>query len=802
MAAGALELEDGVAVPIEAEPAHPVEDRVDRRLGRARAIGILDAQQELAAVMAREQPVEQRRARAADMQIAGRRRRETGGTTVGDRATASKPGWKRHGIAVFLLMAAFGCALVWGRSAYVAAPKLTRPTVAEVSGVVERIERLPAREVVRLTIAPSPATQSNPTRSLRAEFEPAENAVEKFSASSNRTEVSVPLPRARVTIDQDKVPPGLAVGATVVLRARLVPPPGPALPGAYDFARVAWFRGIGATGKALGPVTIAVPAPAGRSLPTWLADARERLTRHIQSRLAGSEGGIAAAFVTGDVGAISEEDSDAMRRSGLAHLLSISGLHVTAVIAGTMLLTLRLLALSQWLALRAPLLLISAGAGALAGIAYTLLSGAEVPTVRSCVASLLVLGGIALGREALTLRLIATGAMIVLLWRPEALSGPSFQLSFAAVTAIVAFHELPRVRAWALARDEGLLRRLLRELASLLATGFLVEIALMPIAAYHFHRAGIYGALANIVAIPLTTFVVMPLEALALLFDLAGLGTPFWWLAGKGLTLLVWLARTIAAAPGAVTALPSMPQGAFLLMVGGGLWLALWRTRIRLAGLLPLAIGAAWALATPAPDLMITGDGRHLAIRTPDGVLYLLRPRAGDYVRQQFGEGAGVEDPALDLDSLPGARCNRDLCTASLGTWRLLATRSFYLVDTSQLRRACTNADIVVSDRRLPPGCRPRWLKADADLLRKTGGLAINFKGPTVRTVTGNDSHPWLIQDAATQQRGGQISRLRTKTGHEYEQTSFRSDRSAQMRGGDIQPHGGQPGPPHPLHAP
>lgn len=144
-----------------------------------------------------------------------------------------------------------------------------------------------------------------------------------------------------------------------------------------------------------------------------------------------------------------------MRRSGLAHLLSISGLHVAAMVGAMMLLTLKLLALSPRLALRLPLVLIAAGVGALAGIGYTLLAGAEVPTVRSCVASLLVLAGLAAGREAMTLRLVATGAIVVLLIRPESLAGPSFQLSFAAVTAIVALHEHPRVRAWARRHDEG-----------------------------------------------------------------------------------------------------------------------------------------------------------------------------------------------------------------------------------------------------------------------------------------------------------------------------------------------------------
>src|SRR4029077_3962009 len=121
-------------------------------------------------------------------------------------------------------------------------------------------------------------------------------------------------------------------------------------------------------------------------------------------------------------------------------------------------------------------LVIAAGAGALAGIVYTLLTGAEVHTIRSCIAALMILLAIALGREALTLRLVATGALIVLLLWPESLAGPSFQLSFAAMTAIVALHEQPRVRSLLSRRDEGLAQRLGRALLGLIMTGLAVEI--------------------------------------------------------------------------------------------------------------------------------------------------------------------------------------------------------------------------------------------------------------------------------------------------------------------------------------
>ena len=620
--------------------------------------------------------------------------------------------------AILALAAVAGCLLAWTRSDRVGAAPLDRAMVVALQGRVEAIDRLPARQKVRLWLALDPAD-------------------------------GLPA-HVRINLDDDKLPAALAAGALVSVRARLMPPPPPAIPGAYDFARVAWFWRIGATGKALDAVTILAPPPDGFGFMRWLADRRERLTRHIAGRIAGSEGGVAAAFVTGDTGAISQEDSDAFSQSGLAHLLSISGLHVTAVVAATMLLALRMLALSPRLALRLPLPLIAAAAGALAGIAYTLLSGAQVPTVRSCVAALLVLAGIALGREAMTLRLVATGALVVLLVRPEAVIGPSFQLSFAAVTAIIAFHDHPRLRALTRKREENWPRRLLRELVVLLATGLLVELALAPIAAYHFHRAGLYGALANIVAIPLTTFIIMPLEGVALLLDLIGLGAPAWWLAGKGLALLVGLARVVASLPGAVASLPAMPQGAFGLMIAGGMWIALWRSRVRYFGLLPLVVGGSWALLTPAPDLLITGDGKHVAVRSATGTLHLLRPRARDYVRDQMAEGSGVRGEALDLDDLPGTRCTRDLCLAAIErhgrTWNLLATRSPYMLDIATFARACAWADIAISDRRLPDVCRPRWLKLDRATLADSGGVAIGLAPPRIVTVNGDDHHPWIVR--------------------------------------------------------
>jgi competence protein ComEC len=627
-------------------------------------------------------------------------------------------------LAIFSLAAMLGCGLIWWKAERVATPRIERAQMAEFTGTIVSSQRLPARKVLRLVVRPIAA------RNLP--------------------------PRLRINVDETRAGAGLVPGATVRIRTWLMPPAPMAVPGTFDFARMAWFQGIGGTGRAIGDVSIVAPA-AEQGWSARIASARQRLADHVRQRVPGAEGQIAAALATGDQWGIPEEDAEAMRRSGLAHLLSVSGLHLTAVVGAVMLLTLKLLALSPWLALRFRLVLLAAAAGALAGVAYTLLTGAEVPTVRSCIAALLVLLGVALGREALTLRLVAVGALIVLLFWPESLAGPSFQMSFAAIVAIVALHEHPRVREFLARREEGLPTRFGRGILGLVLTGLAVELALVPIGLYHFHKAGLYGAAANIVAIPLTTFLIMPAEALALFFDLVGLGAPFWWVAGKGLQFLLGLAHWTANAPGAVTLLPSMPVAAFALMVSGGIWLALWRTPWRLWGLAPVAAGALWALSTPDPDLIVTGDGRHLALRSPSGELAILRGRAGDYVRSMLSESAGSDAEMLEVENLQNASCSEDLCAVDIEkdgrTWRLLATRTAHRIDIEALKAACARADIVVSDRRLPRTCSPRWLKLDRPFLARSGGVSIVLgNSPTVATVAERvGRHPWTVSETAPQ---------------------------------------------------
>lgn len=617
-------------------------------------------------------------------------------------------------LSIGTILLAAGCLLVWGKTILVGSPPLARAAMVDMQARVRSVDPLIARGLVRLDLTPID----------RAD-----------------------LPqRVRVNAKPEQLGGDIMAGGVVTVRARLMPPAPSALPGAYNFAQRAYFDGVGASGRAIGKVERLEQSGTGQS-------ARLRLASHIAARLPGGEGSIAIALATGTQNWISEADANAMRRSGLAHLLSISGLHVSALIGGVIFIMMRLLALSPYLALRWPLLLVAACAGGAVGIGYTLFTGAEVPTIRSCVAAILVIAGLALGREAISLRLIATGALFVMLFWPEAVVGPSFQMSFIAVTAIVALYEYPPARALFERREEGRGRQLLRNFGALLITGLAVELALTPIAFAHFHRSGLLGALANMVAIPLTSFVVMPAEVAALALDVVGLGAPAWWVVGVSLKLLLWLAHLVSAQPYATVSMPVAGGAAFPVAMLGLLWLMLWRTGLRWLGIPVALAGFGLTLSASAPDVLVTSDGRHVAWRTDNGALVLLRDRAGDYVRTTFAEAAAYDGDFAMIADAKNVTCSRDLCEAVLAgrgearPMRLLATRSNLLVPYPDFIAACARADIVIADRRLPDGCKPRWAKLDRPALAAMGGALIMLDDH--RIVGGRDPrdrHPWVIQ--------------------------------------------------------
>jgi competence protein ComEC len=435
----------------------------------------------------------------------------------------------------------------------------------------------------------------------------------------------------------------IAAGDRIAVRALLRPPAAPAEPGAFDFQRAAYFAGQAGSGFALASVQVIERDGAA---DTWIAALRGSVIARVQAAQPTAEAAISVALLAGPQSAIGQADAQAMRDSGLAHLLSVSGLHIAIVIGVTYASLRLLLALWPALAMRLPVKQVALVAGLAAGGFYMLLTGTEVPMQRSFGMAALVTLAVLLGRNPISLRTLALAAGAILLLLPHALIGASFQMSFAAVLALIAGFEA--LRPWMLRarRDDGIARKLLVVTLALLLTSTLAGIATAPFALYHFQRASLYGVLANAVAVPLTSLFVMPLGMLALLLMPLGLD----WLAlvpmGWGVSGILWVAHAVAAMPAAALALPAMPQWGLLLCVVGLLWMGLWRTWLRWLGAPLFVLGMVSPAWHVPPDVLVSADARVIAVRQ-EGATHVLRGNGGnafvlDIWRRRAGEPAVV----------------------------------------------------------------------------------------------------------------------------------------------------------------
>ncbi|MBC6404780.1 MAG: ComEC/Rec2 family competence protein [Rhodospirillales bacterium] len=492
-------------------------------------------------------------------------------------------------------------------------------------------------------------------------------------------------------------------GDQVVLRAVLLPPPPPVFPGGYDFGRQAYYRGIGGSGFVLGaPQQVQAAETDGWHL--FWARLRDNLGLTLRAALPADQAGIAEALLTGQRAGIEPALQEDYRRSGLAHLLAISGLHV-GLIATIFFFSLRaLLALSPSLALNWPIKKIAALVTAVLLPFYLPMVGASVPTQRACLMTLVVLAAVLLNRRAISMRLVAVAALAVLALTPESLLTASFQLSFAAVTALVAAYEVWQLRRPDWKRGAGLRSRLLLYFLGVLASSMIATLATAPFAAYHFHRLALYGLAANLLAVPLTAFWIMPFCLLSYLLLPLGLEqfalTPLGW----GLEALNTTAQGFSALPGATLNLPAMPLWGLVLLGLGLLWLSLWRSRWRLAGLSFLLLGAISPALNHPPNILVSGDQRLLGLTAPDGSLWLSSGRVGRFAADVWLRRHAQAEPSywppngdghwLRCDSL-GCRYQHDGQTVALA----LAPEA--------LQEDCHGVALLIATSPVPKGCLP-----------------------------------------------------------------------------------------------
>lgn len=457
------------------------------------------------------------------------------------RARAPLGAW---GLALLACLAAGFALAAWHAGRAAPMPELPRGAMA-LTGTVIEVDPLPGG--LRLTLA--------------------------GAAWAEGMEPSARLIRVRLRANDPARP---EPGDRVALRALIRPPSAPAYPGAWDFQRAAFFDGVAGSGFALGPVEIT--AQGGAAPP--LSGLRARIEARVMAALPGAPGAIAAALLTGGQSGIPPAEMQAMRDSGLAHLLSVSGLHIAIVMGLVFALVRGGLALWPGFALRFGTKPWAAVAALAAGGFYMVLTGSQVPMQRSFAMAALVTLALLVGRRALSPRVLAFAAVAVLVLQPAAILGPSFQMSFAAVLALIAGFEAARPWLMGGTAPRPLWQRAGLLLLGTVLTSVLAGLATTPFGLHHFGRLQVYGVAANALAVPLTSFLVMPAGMLALLLMPFGAEGPALALMGWGVAGILAVAQAVAAWPGAALAMAPLPAASLAVIALGFCWLCLDRKSV------------------------------------------------------------------------------------------------------------------------------------------------------------------------------------------------------------------------------
>jgi len=536
-------------------------------------------------------------------------------------------------------------------------------------------------------------------------------------------------------------------GARVALTGHLAPPGGPVEPGGFDFRRLAWFERLGAVGYTRRPLDRIDPPEPGWALA--VTRLRMALSEGLRNRLPGEAGGFVAAILTGDRSGVGAETTEALRRSNLAHLLAISGLHM-GLLTGVVYGALRGgLALIPFVALRLPIRKIAA-LGALAAAAFYLaLSGGNVATQRAFVMVAVMLVAVLADRRAISLRSVAVAALIVLALRPEAILSAGFQMSFAATVALVAVFGLlrdpPPDPMAALPghrpRRRPRLPLPIRRLRDVVLCSLVAGMATAPIAAAQFHRLADYGLLANLLSVPLMGALVMPAAVLSAVLWPLGLEGAGLWLMQGATRWILWVAHTVAGWPGAVRPVAAPPAWVIPVLALGGLWLILWPGRARLAGPAAMAVAALGWGAAPRPAVLIAEDGGLVGVMTDLGRVP-SKPRGAGFIARNWLAADGDAADQAEAAARPGfVPVTGGAAWAGGGLVHLHGRGA-----AEALAAHCRDGALVVlaarHDGPLPGDCR-LW---DQRRLARSGSLALSWPGPGAQVVSARavaGQRPW-----------------------------------------------------------
>ena len=505
-------------------------------------------------------------------------------------------------------------------------------------------------------------------------------------------------------------------GDTVRLKAVLMPPPMPSVPGGYDIPRKFYFQQLGATGYAVSKVTVLHEA---EGLDGIIYRLRQSINFRFLQNMEKREAGVAMSLVTGEQGGNDKKLAEAYRSSGIAHILSVSGLHMSMLAALVFGVLRFILAFIPAVSLHYDTKKISAVVAIIVAFIYLLISGANIPAVRAFIMVLIVLLAVVANRRSLSMRSVAIAFMLILIIYPESIVSAGFQMSFAAVFALIAtfetsvshfhkrislFRASPKKSKSVIAIVKNIFLFVISWIVITFITDFVASSATLPFCVYHFDRVAVYSFITNLITAPILGIIVMPfllLGSLMMPFNMEGI---FLKVAELGIYWINQTAFWVKGFDNSVYVMPAMPAWVLLCVTVGGFWLCLWKSKIRLLGFIPMGLIFLYPYFYTPPDVLASQGGKMFAVLSSDGKLMIEDGRANKMTRenwlskngqdfQKYNRSAakkawseGYKDDKVSLD------CSDKLCF-----YKTKGKTIAFAKDYPQLKEACAKSDVVFS---------------------------------------------------------------------------------------------------------
>jgi len=541
----------------------------------------------------------------------------------------------------------------------------------------------------------------------------------------------VDIRRARLVVPAEPV---LAAGDRIRANLRLAPVPGPILPGAFDGQFHAHFAGIGAYGTVTSGLELLALNEDINPIRA-IDDVRQAIADRVGAALEEPVASIGRAMIVGDQSQLTDETRDVMAGAGLAHVYSISGLHLS-IVAGGIFAVARFLLAALGIGLgRLPAKKLAAIIGIVGACGYLLLAGgvANVPAFRSTLMLTLVFGAVLAGRRALTMRNVALAALVIILIDPANVFRASFQLSFAAVIALIGIYELPRESR---PGTRGLVGRVVHNVGVTALTSFIAGAATLLFSAYHFQQTAPLGVIGNVLALPIVGFVIMPSAVISVLLMPFALEAPVVQLMGWGIEQMLTIAGYVSTWSAGLETNPLLTPAALVIGLAGLGWFAFLKDWWRLLGpALALPLVLLFGI-DQRPHVLIADTTQAVAIETADGMA-LLDGRTGSFAVDVWSEHYAIEiAPALQ-----GASCDSLACIYANDAYSIALVES-----PDAFAEDCGRNDLVITRLYAPLFCQSLAQVVDASSIAEGGVHWMRWNAAAgrfdIRTAI-NQNRPW-----------------------------------------------------------